>query len=67
MTELWNDSSTISFISAGSQVFSLRYWIDQANVQWSDYLITFYVVVLFIFFIIINFMYASFSVQNQGH
>jgi hypothetical protein len=50
-----------------SQIFSLRYWLEVSRIEWSDYLITFYIVVLFVFFIIINFMYASFSVNNHGH
>jgi hypothetical protein len=57
----------VQYISIGSQLFSLRYWLDVANITWGDYLITFYIVVLFVFFIILNFMYASFSVSNQGH
>lgn len=54
-------------MQTGSQVFSIRYWIDTSNISWDNYLISYYVVILFIFFTIINFLYASFSVSNQGH
>lgn len=52
-------------MTIATEVFSLRYWLQ--GVAWENYLLAFYIVVLFLFLILVLFLYAGFAVSNAGH
>lgn len=41
--------------------------MEYINVSYDDYLITFYIMIVFVFLVIIDFIYASFAVNNEKH
>lgn len=49
------------------QCFTVRFWLDYSNIDWSYYLIIFYVLILAVFLLIIDFFYCAFAINNSRH
>ncbi len=63
----WKNNDVLQYVSLGFQVFSIKNWLEYAEIGWSDYLIAFYIMIVLVFLVIIDFIYASFAVNNQKH
>eukprot|EP00347_Sterkiella_histriomuscorum_P005463 403356519 len=63
----WKNYDVMDSVTIGFQTFGIKHWLWYADVAYGDYLICFYIMIVIVFLIIVDFIYVSFAVNNQKH
>lgn len=67
MADYWKGTDDINYINYFISAFSIIHWLNFFAVSWNSFLYTFYILMLLIFLVFIDFLYVSFAVSNQKH